>query len=413
MLHFFKLKIAVLFIAFLWSPQKKFAGENDSEFLKWEHSLAASNSRSVRIFCHAAVFAMLVMVMSCSTSEPVKIGFIAGLTGHVAALGTAGRDGAMLAVEEANLQGGINGRRIELITRDDKQNEDKCKQAIEDLVAKKVVGIVGPMTSAMALVVVPVINKHEIPTISPTVSTGLLADNYDYFFRIIPVSSEAAVKTARYAYLEKNYRKLVVVYDKSNIGYTFPWFEKLKTTFEQFGEGKAEGIDYTSKSGYDFWNLAQTIAEKDLDCLVLLANPLDTALISQQLAKRGMKIPILACEWSLSNELIEFGGEAVEGIVLFHSFDPNSNKQSNLDFNVKFEKRFGYVDNFSSAYGYNAMKILIGALNKDMTAEQVRKSLINDSPYQGVQHEIRFNNYGDAIREYSLLRIEHGKIITL
>ncbi len=375
--------------------------------------MAVSNSRSLRAYWCAAVFALFILVLSCSSTEPVKIGFIAGLSGRVAAQGTTGRDGALLAVEEANAQGGISDRRIEMITRDDKQNEEQCKLAIADLVKENVAGIIGPMTSAMALVVVPEINEHEIPTISPTVSTSLLADNYDFFFRIIPVSSNAAVKTARYAYLEKNYRKLLVVYDESNSGFTVPWFEKLKAIFEELGEGEVEGFGYTSKRGYDFLKLASAIAEKDMDCLVLLANSIDTALISQQLAKLGIKIPILASEWSLSQELIEFGGKAVEGIVLFHSYDPNSNKQSNLDFNLRFWNRFGYEANFAAAYGYTAMKILISALRKSLSAEQVRKTLIRDSPYEGVQYEVRFNNYGDAVREYSLLKIEDGKIITL
>jgi branched-chain amino acid transport system substrate-binding protein len=359
------------------------------------------------------VLVVFVMVTSCSTSEPVKIGFIAGLTGRVASLGTAGRDGALLAVEEANTQGGINGRKIEMITRDDKQNEEKCKLAITELVAEDVVGIIGPMTSAMALDIVPVINEHAIPTISPTVSTGLLAGIDDYFFRIIPVSSDAAVMTAAYAYNEKNYRKLLVVYDISNSGYTSPWFEKLKTHFEKFDSGKVESLSYTSESGYDFLEIARKISEMDMDCLVILANSLDIALLSQQLAKLQIKTPILASEWSLTDELIEFGGEAVEGIELFHSFDPNSKKQSYLDFNLKFQKRFGYVADFASAYGYNAMKILIGSLKKSNSADQVRKTIVNDSPYQGVQHEVRFNDYGDAIREYSLLKIENGKILTL
>ena len=269
------------------------------------------------------------------------------------------------------------------------------------------------MTSAMALVLVPMINEHSTPTVSPTASTELLAEIGDYFFRIIPVSSDAAVKTARYAYNEKNYRKLFVVYDKSNSGYTLPWFEKLKTTFEEFENGKVEDLSYTSTSSYNFLEMARNISKKNVDCLVILANSLDTALISQQLSKLGVKVPILACEWSLTDDIVEFGGKAVEGITLFHSFDPNSDKKSNMEFNLNFQKRFGYDADFASAYGYNAMKILIGALKDSLAAEQVKKNLLDNSPYQGVQHEVRFNSYGDVIREYTLLKIEHGKIISL
>lgn len=375
--------------------------------------MAASKSGCGLFLRHTAVLLFILMLSSCSSNEPVKIGFIASLTGNAAALGTAGRDGALLAVEEANTHGGINGRRIEMVTRDNRQSAKNCKLAIAELIEENVVGVVGPMTSAMALVLVPMINEHSTPTVSPTASTELLAEIGDYFFRIIPVSSDAAVKTARYAYNEKNYRKLFVVYDKSNSGYTLPWFEKLKTTFEEFENGKVEDLSYTSTSSYNFLEMARNISKKNVDCLVILANSLDTALISQQLSKLGVKVPILACEWSLTDDIVEFGGKAVEGITLFHSFDPNSDKKSNMEFNLNFQKRFGYDADFASAYGYNAMKILIGALKESLDAEQVKKSLLDNSPYQGVQHEVRFNSYGDVIREYTLLKIEHGKIISL
>jgi branched-chain amino acid transport system substrate-binding protein len=316
-------------------------------------------------------------------------------------------------MEEMNARGGLNGRRIEMVTRDDKQDEKQYGQAIAELVEENVVGIVGPMTSAMAMVMVPVINMHGIPTISPTVSTDLLADKDDYFFRIIPNVSDAVKTTAKYAYHQKKYRKLFVVYDQSNRGYTEPWLQNLKIHYEEFADGEVESMGYISKSGYDFLGLAKVIAQKEMDCLVILANGLDTALISQQLAKLGENIPILACQWSLSGELIEFGGSAVEGIELFHSYDPNSEKPGSVDFNLKFQKRFGYHAGFASAYGYNAMNILLGALKEGTSAQQVKKNLLSGSPYKGVQREIIFNKYGDALREYSLLRIEHGKIITL
>ncbi len=378
-----------------------------------ENDLTAIKSRC-RMRAWQVVCAVLIFLLGgCSSSEPVKVGFIAGLTGRVADLGTAGRDGALLAVEEANGRGGLNGKRIEMVTRDDKQNVKQCNQAITELIEENVVGVVGPMTSAMALVIVPVINKHGLPTISPTVSTDLLSDADDNFFRIIPAISDAVETTAKYAYHEKNYRRLFVVYDQSNRGYTEPWLQNLKAHYQEFDGGKVEDIGYISKSGYDFLELAKAIAQKEMDCLIILANGLDTALLSQQLDKLGVNIPTLACEWSLSRELVEFGGSAVDGIELFHSYDPNSEKPSNMKFNLTFQKRFGYSAGFAATYGYNAMKILLGALAKDSSAEQVKQSLLKGSPYKGVQREIAFNKYGDALRAYSLLRIEQGKIITL
>jgi branched-chain amino acid transport system substrate-binding protein len=63
------------------------------------------------------------MLFGCAPPEPLKIGYLGGLSGRVADLGEAGRSGALLAVEEINGLGGVNGRKVELIVQDAQQQE--------------------------------------------------------------------------------------------------------------------------------------------------------------------------------------------------------------------------------------------------------------------------------------------------
>jgi branched-chain amino acid transport system substrate-binding protein len=298
---------------------------------------------------------------------------LAGLTGRVSDLGIAGRDGATLAVEQINREGGIHGRTIQLIIRDDKQNDHECERVVKELIAEGVVAIVGPMTSSMALVAVPLTNKHEILTIGPTVSTDKLADFDDYFFRIIPVSTNAAARTALYAYNEKGYRNLFVIYDNNNRAYTESWYQQLKFDFESFG-GKIGAVSYGSRPGNDFLKLTKEVLKENLDCLIILANAMDTAMISQQLFKLGAKVPVIVSEWSFTEALLEFGGNAVEGIEIFHSFNKNNTSESYLEFSEDFQKRFGYFTDFASTYAYDAANIVISALQKDTDHAYLKKN---------------------------------------
>ena len=72
----------------------------------------------------------VALVTACSDPEPVKLGFIGGTSGRVADLGIAGRNGFLLAVEEQNAKGGINGRPIEIYFRDDQQNASLASDAV-------------------------------------------------------------------------------------------------------------------------------------------------------------------------------------------------------------------------------------------------------------------------------------------
>jgi len=361
----------------------------------------------------AFIVISFVLLGSCSSPETIKIGLIAGLSGRVADMGIHGRDGAMLAIEEANSQGGVGGRGIELVARNDRQDKLVCREAIADLMAEQVVAVVGPMTSSMALEVVPEINRYKIPTISPTVSSSELANLDDYFFRVIPENSIAAIKTAEYVSLEKNYKNIFVIYDKGNSSYTKSWYMTLKEHYEILGNGKIEGLSYISTNGYDFLELARVISKKKMDCLVILANALDTAMISQQLAKLGVKVPRIASEWALTEDILEYGGKAVEGLEIFHSFDRNSVAPVYLEFKRRFQDRFGYTADFASAYAYNATNILLKALEEGTSAEHMKNFILSNSPYEGVQGKIHFDRYGDAERDYFLLQIDNGKVVTL
>ena len=78
------------------------------------------------------LFALLILT-ACSPREPLRVGFLAGLSGNVADLGEAGRNGAQIAVEEVNRAGGIHGRPVELIVRDDAQSPEKAIAAANEL----------------------------------------------------------------------------------------------------------------------------------------------------------------------------------------------------------------------------------------------------------------------------------------
>ena len=92
-------------------------------------------------------------MVGCGEEPPIKIGFLGGVSGRVADLGIAGRDATMFAVEEVNQAGGINGRKVELLVRDDQQNADAAKAAVNALIQEDVIAIRRKMLVAIATAV--------------------------------------------------------------------------------------------------------------------------------------------------------------------------------------------------------------------------------------------------------------------
>ena len=191
-------------------------------------------SRIVRI---VYVFLMIVIttLIGCDRKKPIKIGFAGCLTGRLSDLGTAGRNGVMLAVEQINETGGINGRPVELIVKDDKQDPDVAIQVDKELIEEGVVAIIGHMTSAMSVAVVPLMNKEKMLIISPTTSTNELTGIDDYFFRIMPPNKAETDHLAHYTLNVMGLRKMVCVYDLSNLAFTEGWYRNFKSEFENRG----------------------------------------------------------------------------------------------------------------------------------------------------------------------------------
>ena len=150
---------------------------------------------------------LLVTILSgvlsaCRGRDPIFIGYSAGLTGRNAALGVDGRDGAMLAVEKINADGGIRGRPIEMLIRDDMATSEGTVAADMSLIKEGVVAIIGHMTSESMTSAWPQVKDTGVVYVSPTVSTPQLQGIDDNFFRLIPVNSFQAENIARYAHEE-------------------------------------------------------------------------------------------------------------------------------------------------------------------------------------------------------------------
>ena len=106
--------------------------------------------------------------------EPIRVGFVAGLTGRHYGLGVSCRNGAQLAVEEINASGGVAGRPLELLVKDDAQDPEIAKRAVRELIRDRVVAILGHSTSSMAEATLAIADEEHVLMMSPTVELAPL-----------------------------------------------------------------------------------------------------------------------------------------------------------------------------------------------------------------------------------------------
>lgn len=368
----------------------------------------------VRKFTAVLIFSCLVASFTgCGEDKPLKIGFVGGLSGRVADLGISARNGVMLALERKNASGGVRGRRLELIVRDDKQSVESARNAVIDLLDQEVEVIIGPTTSSMAMAVVPLMEKSSVCLLSPTATTTDLLGKDDTFLRVLSSARDYAIKSALFQYRNQGRRRAVAVYDTGNRSYTESWLKNFQSEFEELGGRILKIASFKSGHGVAFYALVKDLLDYDPDFFVVVTNAVDAALICQQVRKIDENVAIAMAEWASTERFIELGGAASDGVWVPQFINRNDTSKRYRDFVQSYKERFGQAPGFAGLMGYDAATVAIEALENQKRGEQIKDVILRLKKFQGIQQEIIIDRYGDADRQTYITRVLNGKYNTI
>ena len=355
---------------------------------------------------------LVALLLGCSLHTPIRIGFIGGLSNRASDTGEAGRNGLILAVEQRNQAGGIHGRTIEIVVQDDGQDPAKALVAINALVAAKVDAVVGPFTSSMAAVVVPVINQARTATISPTVTSGDFVGMDDYFIRINRSTRDNAIDYAHLLY-QRGLRRVAAAYDARNRSYSDSWRKEFRTAFTGRGGQLVAEVAFESQADAGFGNVVQDLLAAQPDGLLFIASAIDVGRLAQQAEKRAPGIPTSASEWASSESLIELGGRAVEGLLIAQSYNRDDDSARYQRFHCDYLARFAREPGYSSVAAYDAATVLLQALERQQRGETLRQAILQYGPFEGLQQSIQFDRFGDTPRKVFFTEVHNGKFVLL
>ena len=370
------------------------------------------NSRFGALWLLCVVFGMLFL-QSCAPKEPVRLGYLGGLSGRFSDLGVDGRDGVLLAVEMRNKTGGVKGRPIELVVRDDRQESAAARQAMSQLLDLKVEAVIGPMTSSMAADVVPLANAAQVVLLSPTVTTSALSGIDDYFFRILAATSHFAKTSAENHYERLGLRRIAAISDSRNGAYTESWLNDYRSAFATYGGKVVANIRFASDSSVSFPDLARDLLNVQADGILILANSVDAAMVIQHVRKLDATISIATSEWAATERLIELGGKAVEGIAVAQFIDRQSTQPGYVKFRQDYTDRFGREPGFAGLTAFEAANVVLDALEQRDGGQSLKEKMLARKSFPGVQGPIVFDDFGDTRRDTYPATVAGGVFVTL
>ncbi len=342
------------------------------------------------------------------------MGFVAQLTGGQARLGVQERNGVQLAVEEINAKGGIGGRAVELVVRDDLGTPEGARAADRELIEAGVVAIIGHATSAQTLAGLAVTNPARVVLLSPSATNTELSGLEDFFFRVTNSLTDRAHALAQRVYQGRGITRLAAICDTDNSAYSKAFLNAFGQKYQALGGKLVAVVEFSSKLQPDFSPMVAKLQKGNPDGLLIIAADMDTALIAQRTRLMGGSIPLFTTAWAQTETLINNGGRAVEGVEIEIANTFKNQTPAYLDFKKRYLSRYGQAPAFGAPLGYEAAKVLAAALK--MTggqAEGLAKALTSIKNFRGLTHNLSMDKYGDAIRPFYLGTIRDGKYVDI
>lgn len=371
-----------------------------------------------KIISLAVIFVLSLSVLSgCASSGksngdgPIKIAVAFPMTGDNAEYGKSFLLAAQIKADEWNANGGVLGRTIELVNYDDKNSGEEAASIAQKIVSDPdIVGVLGHFSSGVSMVAAPIYEENKLIEISNTASHPDYSSIGDYIFRNNSVISSELKVIEEIIAEDLALTKVGIVAIKTDWGTTS-------------GKIAADIINSNSKlslvaheevlEGSDDYSLA--IAKlKDAGAEVVISVGMYSLIapLAKQYKAVDPEIQVIGLSNAYAEQLIELGGEAAEGIIFPVSFYADSEDEKVKKFVDAYKEKFGSEPSALAAQAYDSIGILLEAVKQNgSTEKESLRNTLNSITYSGITGETKFDDIGDATKQYTKLIVQNGEFI--
>lgn len=356
----------------------------------------------------------IVLIVTQTKKKPgeIKIGAILPLTGDNAQWGIPPRKGAELAIEEINKQGGIKGKKLVLLSEDDRCEPKLGVSAFNKLLAQKVKVILGAVCSSVTLAISPLAEKNKIILISPASTNPKITEAGDFIFRVIPSDALRGEVFAKYLF-SKGIKKVALLYI-NNEGGRGNRDVFIKKFTELGGEVLIE--ESYEQGATDMRTQLVKIKGSKAEALVIVSYLGDTPLIMKQAKELGLSLPLYFQTEAVEDpNVLRAAGETAEGVI--YILPAPATGEVPEQFKKKYKEKYGSEPELFAAEAYDAIYLIADAIksqkDKEISAEQIRDYLYSVKGYNGASGVISFDKNGDVIKPMAIKTIKNGKPVLI
>ena len=354
---------------------------------------------------------ILVLLLAGCSSE-VRIGAVISETGSVASYGAKVRKGLELARDEVNGSGGLaRGGKLALLFRDDATSPDRGREVARELIDDEGLElIIGAVSSRVTLAIAPLCEREHVLLLSPTSSSPQITDAGRYVYRNYPSDIREGTSMAQFA-KDLGLDSVVIISMSDEFGMG------LRDVFTQQYEGRARQVvgafEFREDDAPRLAEIAADTAKLAPQGVYVVAYESALATMLPLLARRGRKLVIMTTSAVTANT-VRLAADAAENLVYPQSwFDVDSTEPAVAEFVRAYRARYSEEPDLYAAHGYDALKILVRAIDAHGSArpDEVRLGLDAIEDYEGAAGRTTFDKNGDVLRQPRIMIIRHGAAV--
>lgn len=350
-----------------------------------------------------------------TAGDTIKIGVFEPITGANAAGGALEVEGAQLANE---LYPEVLGKKVELVTVDNKSDKVEAANAAANLVEKeKVVAIIGSWGSSLSMAAGDTVKNAKVPAVGASCTNPLVTQGNDYYFRVCFIDPFQGTVMANYAFTKLNAKKAAIIKEVSN-DYAVGLGKFFTDSFKKLtGDDNCIVAESNYNTGdQDFTAQLTNIKSKNPDVIFAPGNFTESALLIKQARQLGIKTPFIGGDTWETPEFITIGKDAVEGATFstfFATEKPITTESTKFlnAYRAKYNKEPAAV----TALSYDAYILILDAIKRagEANSVKIREQLAATKDFQGAAGVINFDENRNAVKNAVIKTVKDGKFTYL
>jgi branched-chain amino acid transport system substrate-binding protein len=321
-----------------------------------------------RLLAVTATLGIAVVAAGCGGSgakDELVIGEYGSLTGNDADFGQSTRKGVELALDDltAEKQGKVGGLPVRVVVEDDQGRPEDAATVVQKLINQdRVLAVIGEVASSRSLAGAPYCQENGVPMITPSSTNIKVTQVGDYIFRMCFIDDFQGVVMAKFTTENLKLKNIAILKDVKNdysVGLTGVYSKALT---ERGGVVITEQA--YSAGDQDFRAQLTAIKAKKPDAIFVPGYYGDVGLIARQARELGLKMPILGTDGWESDQLINIGGDALEGCYYSNHFAVDNPDPGLQTFLKKHRDKFGAEPNAITGLAYDAAQVLLRSMER-------------------------------------------------